>query len=406
MARQKKPKYEYVEQLGLYRKRVQDATGKYVAVYGQTQDELSEKLSNFDNKSNLSPIGRKNPLVNDYIQEWVELHTVNMTYGGQVDYQSIINRNIKPYLKGKHLLDVRPDHLREIMLGVTEKSESVYRKTYQLLNQIFTSAYENQDIPYNPCPKPSKGGVPTKERIALTDQQVNVLLDAVKDTRAYVFCMIAIYSGMRREEILGLKWDCVFLDDTPRIEVKRALRFEHNRPVVSEKLKTKAAKRIIPIPDQLVICLREALEKSNSSHVIADKAGNPLSGSSFRELWMAVKRRSVGERTVKKVENGQRKTYTIMAEKGQKAAHRDFFYTIDFQVTPHILRHTYITNLLLAGIDIKTVQYLAGHENSKITLDIYAHLTYNRPEDILKKVQAAFDGNQDREDFSYGKDQE
>ena len=71
-----------------------------------------------------------------------------------------------------------------------------------------------------------------------------------------------------------------------------------------------------------------------------------------------------------------------------------------------ILRHTYITNLLLAGIDIKTVQYLAGHENSKITLDIYAHLTYNKPEEILKKVQAAFDGNQDREDFSYGKNQE
>ena len=91
MARQKKPKYEYVEQLGLYRKRVQDATGKYVAVYGQTQEELTEKLSNFNNKSNLSPIGRKNPLVNDYIQEWVELHTVNMTYGGQLDYQSIIN---------------------------------------------------------------------------------------------------------------------------------------------------------------------------------------------------------------------------------------------------------------------------------------------------------------------------
>ena len=45
MARQKKPKYEYVEQLGLYRKRVQDATGKYVAVYGQTQEELTEKLS-------------------------------------------------------------------------------------------------------------------------------------------------------------------------------------------------------------------------------------------------------------------------------------------------------------------------------------------------------------------------
>ena len=67
-----------------------------------------------------------------------------------------------------------------------------------------------------------------------------------------------------------------------------------------------------------------------------------------------------------------------------------FIYTIDFEVTPHILRHTYITHLLLASVDIKTVQYLAGHEHSKITLDIYAHLTYNRPEEILRKVNLAF----------------
>ena len=69
---------------------------------------------------------------------------------------------------------------------------------------------------------------------------------------------------------------------------------------------------------------------------------------------------------------------------------RKYSYTIDFEVTPHQLRHTYITNLLLAGTDIKTVQYLAGHEKSKTTLDIYAHLTYNRPEDIIDKVNCAF----------------
>nr|WP_242958805.1 tyrosine-type recombinase/integrase [Flavonifractor sp. An112] len=60
------------------------------------------------------------------------------------------------------------------------------------------------------------------------------------------------------------------------------------------------------------------------------------------------------------------------------------------KVTPHILRHTYITNLLLRGVDIKTVQYLAGHERAKITLDIYAHLTYNRPEEIIEKINMAF----------------
>ena len=61
-----------------------------------------------------------------------------------------------------------------------------------------------------------------------------------------------------------------------------------------------------------------------------------------------------------------------------------------FDIILYVLRHTYITNLLLAGVDIKTVQYLAGHERAKITLDIYAHLTYNRPKEILEKVNAAF----------------
>lgn len=59
-------------------------------------------------------------------------------------------------------------------------------------------------------------------------------------------------------------------------------------------------------------------------------------------------------------------------------------------MTPHLLRHTYITNLLMAGIDIKTVQYLAGHKRSRITLDIYAHLVYNRPEELIGKVRNAF----------------
>ena len=76
---------------------------------------------------------------------------------------------------------------------------------------------------------------------------------------------------------------------------------------------------------------------------------------------------------------------------GERAAHnKTVIYSMDFQVTPHQLRHTYITNLLLSGVDVKTVQVLAGHEHAKITLDIYAHLTYNQPKDLISKVTAAF----------------
>lgn len=66
-------------------------------------------------------------------------------------------------------------------------------------------------------------------------------------------------------------------------------------------------------------------------------------------------------------------------------------YTLDFEVTPHQLRHTYITNLIHANVDPKTVQYLAGHESSKITMDIYAKVKYNRPEQIATALTEAFD---------------
>ena len=59
-------------------------------------------------------------------------------------------------------------------------------------------------------------------------------------------------------------------------------------------------------------------------------------------------------------------------------------------MTPHQLRHTYITNLIAASVDPKTVQYLAGHEKSKMTMDIYAKVKYNRPEQLMAAVNSAF----------------
>ena len=75
---------------------------------------------------------------------------------------------------------------------------------------------------------------------------------------------------------------------------------------------------------------------------------------------------------------------------GHQKNNPKLIYAIDFDVTPHQLRHTYITNLLYAGVDPKTVQYLAGHENSKTTMDIYAQVKYNKPEELLSVVNAAF----------------
>ena len=270
---------------------------------------------------------------------------------------------------------------------------SLYNKVNMLLKCIFYAAERNQILEHNPCAGISgKGGKPSKKREALTDQQVAVLLDTVKGLPPYLFIMLGLYSGLRREEILALKWDCVFLDeDTPYLSVRRAWRTEHNRPVVSTVLKTPAAKRDIPIPKCLVDCLREAKENSISDYVIADSKGEPLAASQFQRVWQYVVVRSTKPRNYYKYVNGQSIKYTVTPTLGMTQKNQPKIrYTLDFDVTPHQLRHTYITNLLYAGVDPKTVQYLAGHENSKTTMDIYAKVKYNKPEELFGVVNGAF----------------
>ena len=205
--------------------------------------------------------------------------------------------------------------------------------------------------------------------------------------------MLGLYAGLRREESLGLKWENVILDtDAPHLSVQNAWHTEHNRPVITTNLKTRAARRNIPIPKPLLDHLTEKKKAATSEFVIANSEGNPLSETQWQRLWKYVVTRTTKERTYTRYKkDGTKEVHTVAPVLGEKASHNGkVVYTMDFVPTPHQLRHTYITNLLLAGVDVKTVQYLAGHEHAKITLDIYAHLTYNRPEDLKQKIDSAF----------------
>ena len=124
---------------------------------------------------------------------------------------------------------------------------------------------------------------------------------------------------------------------------------------------------------------------------MANRDGQPLSGTQFSRVWKYITTRSVKPRTYSRYVNGVQIKHTVYPKLGEKAAHNGkVIYSIDFNVTPHQLRHTYITNLIYSGADPKTVQYLAGHKNSKITMDIYAKVKYNKPEQLVNIVNQAF----------------
>lgn len=397
MAKKKEciPQYGTVMRKGnqYYRTRITDADGKQESLYAVTCEELYHKELEARRQVEEIIFRRKNPTVAEYCEKWLLMQSAKVSSATLRGYTFDVNNYIVKPLGDMYLSDVTADDIRLALIPASKKSAGLYNTVNMLFKCIFYSAERNQLIDYNPTVGISaKGGKPTKKKDALTDEQVKQLLSAVQGLPPYVFIMIGLYSGLRREEALALQWDCVFLDvPTPYISVQRAWRAEHNRPVISTVLKTKAAKRDIPIPKCLVDCLREAKETSISDYVIADSEGQPLSYSQFKRVWQYVVVRSTKERTYYKYVNGQSIRYTVKPTLGSHQKNNPkIVYSMDFEVTPHQLRHTYITNLLYSGVDPKTVQYLAGHENSKTTMDIYAKIKYNKPDELLGVVNAAF----------------
>ena len=397
MARKKKliPNYSTTTIKGVeyYRTRIEDADGKRVSLYALTAEELFEKVLEAQQQIKEAKFRRANPTVKEYCEKWLLMKSANIRVTTLNDYTSKVRNYIIAPLGHKYMSEVTADDIRIAIIPASKKSESIYRSVQMLYKAIFDSAMESNVIDDSPCEKLSaKGGKPQKKKVALTDEQVTSLLDTIKDLPPYVFVMIGLYAGLRREEILGLKWDCVHLDcPAPYLSVQRAWHIEHNRPVILDELKTEASRRDIPLPEKLVDCLKEAKAKSNSEFVISNRDGNPLSGTQFKRVWNYITTRTVKDRTYIRYKDGKKVVHNVKPVLGHKATHNGkVVYTLDFTVTPHQLRHTYITNLIYASVDPKTVQYLAGHENSKITMDIYAKVKYNKPEQLANVVNNAF----------------
>ena len=218
-----------------------------------------------------------------------------------------------------------------------------------------------------------------------------MLLETVKGLPQYLFTMIGLYAGLRREEALALQWDCVFLDaPTPYISVRAHGDQSITDRLSLQRLRRKQQEGIFPFPMPCELSAGSQAA-SKSEYVIADSEGQPLSYSQFKRVWQYIVVRSTKERTYYKYVNGQSIKYTVQPSLGgHQKNNPNIVYSLDFDVTPHLLRHTYITNLLYAGVDPKTVQYLAGHENSKTTMDIYARVKYNKPEQLFDVVNSAF----------------
>lgn len=389
MPKRNAPEFSYDPKTKLYRKKIKNQlTGKWIPVYGKTKAELRAKIKEREAAIEQEALTQGNPYVYQYAAKWYTLHTGELGQKRKDDYRNAINNHICPVIGGKLIRDVTYDDILEVMTMAAGLSSSAQQKIVVTLRRIFAAAERNGLITRSPCEDLKAGGDAAKEKIPLTHKQQHALLSAVRDTKAYPFVMLALYAGLRREEALGLQWDCVHLDETPPyLSVRRAVRWDgKNAPIVSDVLKSDAANRNIPLPAQLVECLKDTQRTSIGAYVVANSKGEAMSAASFRRMWDVIRVRSC--RTVKTKKDG--KEIITELKLGDKVRNHNIAISLDFHVTPHQLRHTYITELILAGANIKTVQYLAGHATVALTLNIYTHLMENRPADTMSTVALAF----------------
>ena len=384
----KKSAKKYGPEGRYYRKRIKAPDGSYVSVYGKTQAELAEKVTLAQNRlAAAADLPARELFVFEYAAGFYSRRAPHLSPDRRKLYQFQINSVICPVIGAKPMADVTLDDLQDVLATRAHLSRRSQEDTVQILRQIFGAAADSDVIPKDPSRKLAPGGPKPEQRKALTEAQQAALLGAVRGLKVETMVMLGLYAGLRRGEICGLRWDCVHLDaPAPYIEVRRACRWpDHLRPVVTDELKTPAARREIPIPPQLLAYLKDlraALPKdAGKRFVYCDEQGRAVSYSTLRRRWEAIRTRSTA--------SGR--------ELGETVPHHKITVTLDFMPTPHVLRHTYVTRLVLAKMDLKRVQYLAGHADPEITLRIYTSLQKAAPEELAADVWAAFDAGDEDE---------
>lgn len=356
-------------------------SGERLYLRGKTKAELEEKVLQAKMAVNAGVDITNTELFNTYARAWLKAYKAPPKLR-QTSYdvlESNVRNHVLPFFEGMKLKDIKPLHIQLFRSAIADLSKSVQRKLIQTVRNIFDTAVENGLLLRSPVSKEDKPvGEETAEVEPLTQEQARRLLWAVKETRAYLFCLLALVAGLRRGELLGLMWEDIdFGTGTIHVSHNKAFLPNCNDTEVTTVLKTDAARRDIPLAPYVIEELREARAQTTSPYVFSMANGQSLSKSSFRKLWDTVKVRTATE---------NRKLGSFVSGGREGPIH----VTLDFECHPHMLRHTCITNWFEAGLDLKQVQYLAGHSKPDMTLRVYTHYRRKcRAAETAQQVSAA-----------------
>ena len=332
-------------------------TGKQVFknVLGKTQAEVKEKLKKALAESQKLDFTKQGKYtVAQWMEEWFEnVCKIKVRPSSHQTYRGYIDNHIAPNigkipLETLSTMDLQKLYRRMMSNGRVERIEAEHQpkglsaKTVRNINQIISSAMDfavaQKIITENPCKNVSLPKLEHNEMNTIPAEQLQAFLTEAKATGVYEMYYTDLATGLRRGELLGLKWSDIDWKNGI-IKVRRQVARIDGK-IVEAPLKTKNSYRAVSISPQAIEVLKMQKAKTNDTYVFPSPNGGPISPDSVNNMLKRVLERA----GIPKVRF-------------------------------HDLRHTFATIALQNGVDIKTVSGMLGHFSAGFTLDTYAHVT-------------------------------
>jgi integrase len=339
--------------------------GHHVSKYFKTQSEARQYLQTIQSQiqDGLTFLGAKTTL-SEFLEEWLKSYKQSVRSKTYFQYVQIVHQHINPVLGTIKLRDLRPDEIQsfynaKIESGTSPRSVLII---HAVLHRALNLALRWGLLGRNPAQAVSRPKFKRKEMKTLNDSQVRTLLSASKGSRNEALFWLAVTTGMRQGEILGLKWSDLEWANK-RLHVQRQLQRLKDGGLVFSEPKSAAGKRAIVLSSTIIVKLREHLNLQQQER---QQAGN---------RWQ---------------ENDLIFPSTFGTPLDHRNLYRDYKELLKEAGLPdirfHDLRHTAATLMLQQGVHPKVVQERLGHADISLTLNTYSHVLPSMQEEAAEKM--------------------
>lgn len=343
-------------------------TGKQIqrSITGKTQKEVAQKL-----KAAVAAIDAgtyKVPCkmsVGEWLDIWVAEYLKNVKPLTEQNYKKQVNKHLKPALGAMKLEALDAHTIQKFYNSLTSigLSPKTVKNIHGVLHSALQQAIANGYIRHNPTEACKLPKVVKPEIKPLEPDEIALLLkEAEKDSYCNLFT-VAMFTGMRQGELLGLSWECVDFT-TGIITVKQQLQCKDGDYFL-ETPKSGKGRTILPAPIVMDV-LKQEKQKQLAERVQA----GALWSNQFNLVFTDALGKNLVRRTVVK----------HFKKISQRAGISD-------DARFHDLRHSFAVTSLYAGDDIKTVQANLGHATAQFTLDVYGHVTQKMKQDSANRMQ-------------------